>query len=77
MNVRKRVLMLASYVVVAGAMLAATPEPAYASTCYSNWLLCTNALATSNPCTGGQIAYCDNDTCEGSKWSIECSGGET
>jgi hypothetical protein len=74
MIVRKRVLVLGSFVVIVGAGLAATPEPASA-TCFATWIDCVEALSMGNPCGPDKIAYCDTGSpCEGgTPWRMRCS----
>lgn len=76
MNARKEVF-LATYVVAAGAMLAAFPQPLLADeTCYSSWVGCLEGLSI-HPCAPQEIGYCDDGgSCKTGEWHIVCKAPE-
>lgn len=77
MTARKRVALLATYVVAAGAVLATAPGQAVAdTTCYVGWIECLEGLS-QNPCSPGKIGYCDTGSpCETNRYRIVCGGGD-
>jgi len=75
MKVRTRVAVLAAYIFVVGALLAAEPSPVVAQTeggCYIGWIECLEALSMEH-CGG--IGYCDTGyPCGTSEYHTVCKG---